>query len=242
VPVVGKHVVTVSQRDSVTLYTGVTTDQQDIKWYFKNAVIAEITGDQSQICTDDQCKQRFRDRLKLDHQTGSLNITDIGKTDSGEYHLQFNSSSDSEKIFKVIVQGFSVAQQKNIMEGRSIILDAGVILQNETVTWYYNDILIALVTGDLSDICTDVECNVSNDIFRDRLELDFWGSWSLIIKDASSTDSGLYTVKINKSKSFSITRSVTVTINVPSLILAVYATAFLMVGVCSCCIDLLCPN
>jgi len=121
--------------------------------------------------------------------------------------------NDSFQHPLVCVSGFSVAQQKNIMEGRSIILDAGVILQNETVTWYYNDILIALVTGDLSDICTDVECNVSNDIFRDRLELDFWGSWSLIIKDASSTDSGLYTVKINKSKSFSITRSVTVTIN-----------------------------
>ncbi|XDV23795.1 hypothetical protein PO909_028203 [Leuciscus waleckii] len=56
--------------------------------------------------TDVQCNEgteRFRDRLKLDHQTGSLTITNITNTDSGVYYIQFNSSSDREKIFKVTV-------------------------------------------------------------------------------------------------------------------------------------------
>ncbi len=76
---------------SVTLASGVAKNPNDVMtWYFNNILIAEITGDQSKICTDD--KDRFRDRLKLDHQTGSLNITNTRNTDSGDYKLQIISS------------------------------------------------------------------------------------------------------------------------------------------------------
>ncbi|XDV23605.1 hypothetical protein PO909_028116, partial [Leuciscus waleckii] len=75
--------------DSVTLHTGVKTNQEDrIKWYFNDTRIAHINGDLSDVCTDVQCKERFRDRLKLDHQTGSLTITNTRNTDSGEYKRQ----------------------------------------------------------------------------------------------------------------------------------------------------------
>ncbi len=66
-----------------------------MRWYFNDTFIAEITGNQSKICTDDQCKERFRDRLKLDHQTGSLTITDIRTTDSGLYLLEIITNSSS---------------------------------------------------------------------------------------------------------------------------------------------------
>ncbi|KTF78243.1 hypothetical protein cypCar_00047240 [Cyprinus carpio] len=63
--------------------------------------------DLSDICTDVQCEggdERFRGRLKLDHQTGSLTIMNIRTTDSGLYTLMIiSSNSDSEKIFKVTV-------------------------------------------------------------------------------------------------------------------------------------------
>ncbi|XDV23764.1 hypothetical protein PO909_028190 [Leuciscus waleckii] len=98
--------VSVMEGDSVTLYTGVQTSlQDDIKWYFNDTRIAQISGDLRFICTDVQCNEgteRFRDRLKLDHQTGSLTITNI--TDSGLYELKIISSkSSSDKIFSVSV-------------------------------------------------------------------------------------------------------------------------------------------
>ncbi len=98
--------------DPVTLNTGVETNQQeDIKWYFKDTRIAEISGDLSDICTDVQCNdgtERFRDRLKLDHQTGSLTIMNIRNTDSGLYELKIITNSISEKTFNLTVYGESL--------------------------------------------------------------------------------------------------------------------------------------
>ncbi len=96
----------VKEGESVSLDPGVIkTNPNDLTtWFFNYTLIAEITGDQSKICTDDQCDERFRDRLKLDHQTGSLTIMNITNTDSGLYHLQIISSSII-KSFIVTVTG-----------------------------------------------------------------------------------------------------------------------------------------
>ncbi|KAL0161168.1 hypothetical protein M9458_044893, partial [Cirrhinus mrigala] len=67
--------VSVMEGDSVTLHTYVDTNQ----------------------------KGRMRDRLKLDHETGSLTITNINTTDSGVYRLQIISSRTSQKVFIVAV-------------------------------------------------------------------------------------------------------------------------------------------
>ncbi|KTG32028.1 hypothetical protein cypCar_00040757, partial [Cyprinus carpio] len=76
------------------------------------ALRAEISGDQSKICTDVQCDERFRDRLELDHQTGSLNIMNTRTTDSGDYKLLINSSRVSIiRSFSVTVYGKKVLYQ-----------------------------------------------------------------------------------------------------------------------------------
>ncbi|XDV23903.1 hypothetical protein PO909_028254, partial [Leuciscus waleckii] len=197
--------------DSATLNTGVQTNQQDrIRWYFNDTRIAQINRDLSKICTDVQCNndtERFRDRLKLDHQTGSLTITNITNTDSGVYTLKIiiTSSSDSDKIFSVSVTGVSAAGREEVKrkEGESVTLYTGVINNtNDFITMYFNDTLIAEITGDQSKICTDDQCK---ERFRDRLKLDHQ-TGSLTITNTRNTDSGEYKVQIKNSR-LSIIRS-----------------------------------
>ncbi|KAL0161260.1 hypothetical protein M9458_044985, partial [Cirrhinus mrigala] len=206
-PGVDRVSVSVMEGDSVTLHTDVETKQQDdIKWYLGDKRIAQISGDLSFICTDVKCNKdndRFRNRLKVDHQTGSLTITNITKTDSGEYKLKIISSSDSEKIFSVSITDVPPTELYEKKEGESVTLDAGVIKHpNDVMTWYFNDTLIAEITGDQSTICTDDQCNKR---FRDRLKLDHQ-TGSLTITNIRITDSGEYKLKINSSSTFSITR------------------------------------
>ncbi len=97
----------------------------------------------------------------------------------------------------VCVSGVSAADVKSVKEGESVILDPGVINNtNDLMTWYYNDVCIAEITGDQSQIYTDER-------FRDRLEVNQTGS--LTIRNTRTTDSGDYHLHITSS-SFSVRR------------------------------------
>ncbi|KAG1925427.1 hypothetical protein F2P79_025538 [Pimephales promelas] len=227
--------VSVMEGDSVTLYTGVQTNQQDkIRWYYKDTRIARINGDLSKICTDVQCNEgteKFRDRLKLDHQTGSLTIMDITNTDAGEYTLKISSGkNESDEIFSVTVRGVSgrdEAKRKTAKEGESVTLHPGVIRKPSGVmTWYFNEILIAEITGDQSQICTDDQCN---ERFRDRLKLDHQ-TGSLNITHTTNTHSGEYKLQIN-SRRFSITKIFSVSVTDSGLSSAALGAICAAVGV-----------
>ncbi|KAL0149427.1 hypothetical protein M9458_055215, partial [Cirrhinus mrigala] len=207
-----REIVFVTEEDLVTLNTGVKTKQQErIIWYFNAIRIAQITGSQSKLCTDNQCIERFSDRLKLDHQTGSLTIMNIKITDSGEYKLKIiNSNSDSEKIFSVSAHDVPAAERNEMKrkEGDSVTVHPGEIKnQVYLMTWYFDDILIAEITGDQSKICTDEQCD---ERFRDRLKLD-QQTGSLTIMNITKTDSGKYTLRTDSSI-FSIIRGFSVTV------------------------------
>ncbi len=107
----------------------------------------------------------------------------------------------------VCVSDVPAAEQYEMKEGESVTLDSGVIKHpNDVMTWYFTDILIAEVTGDQSEICTDVQCNKGTERFRDRLKLDHQ-TGSLTITNTRTTDSGLYKLQtISSNSSFSITR------------------------------------
>ncbi|XP_039538677.1 carcinoembryonic antigen-related cell adhesion molecule 1-like [Pimephales promelas] len=194
--------VSVLEGDSVTLHTGVQTNQKDdIRWYFNNIRIARINGDLNKSCTDVQCNkgtESFRDRLKLDHQTGSLTITNTTNKLSGEYKLQIISSNIRENIFNVTVYDVPGAETKtkSVKSGKSVTLDPGVIKHpNDVMMWYYNDTRLAEITGDQSQICTDEQCK---ERFRDRLKLDHQ-TGSLTIMNTTNTDTGEYKLQINSS-------------------------------------------
>ncbi|XP_050950441.1 uncharacterized protein LOC127153429 [Labeo rohita] len=191
--------------DSVTLHTGVKTNQQEkIKWYFNDIRIAQISVDQSKICTDVQCNEgteRFRGRLKLDNQTGSLTIMNVRLSYAGLYKLQIiNRKTSISKTFGVAVANLAGVGTDEVsayaMEGDSVILHTNVkTIQQKNIKWYFNDILIAQINGDLSNTCTDVQCNKGTERFNDRLKLDNQ-TGSLTITNINTTDAGLYQQKI----------------------------------------------
>ncbi len=96
----------VKEGESVTLDPGVMKNPNDLMmWHFNDLCIAEISEEPRKMCTDIQCKdgnERFRDRLKLDQQTGSLTIMNTRTTDSEVYELKIIISSFS------IIRSFSV--------------------------------------------------------------------------------------------------------------------------------------
>ncbi|XP_067252676.1 uncharacterized protein [Chanodichthys erythropterus] len=231
--------------DPVTLHTYVHTHQQEeIKWYFNDIRIAEISGDLSDICTDVQCNEgneRLRDRLKLDQQTGSLTIKDTRTTDCGLYELKLISSIISEKTFNVTVSGFPAAEpvKTSVKEGKSVTLDPEEIRNpNDEMMWYFNDILIAEISGFQSKVCEDDRCKKR---FRDRLEANY-ETGSLTINNIRNTDSGLYQVKINSVSLRRINSGVVlkrfgVTIQVCLQVL--HQEKLLVACCCCCCCDFL---
>ncbi|XP_051977334.1 uncharacterized protein LOC127639391 [Xyrauchen texanus] len=220
--------VSVMDRDSLTLRTAVTGLQNDksnfIKWYFNNIRVAQINGDLSEFCTDVKCpggyNETFRDRLKMNNQTGSLTIMNIRITDSGDYLLRtIINNNINKKIFTVTVQpGVSGAEMKikSVIEGDSVTLhtDDTVKQGDVVITWFFNDTRIAEMNEDPSKSCTDVTCDEGAERFRDRLKIDHQ-TGDLTITNTRTTDSGLYQLEISSSisssfsvKSFSVNVSV----------------------------------
>ncbi|XP_051977345.1 uncharacterized protein LOC127639397 isoform X2 [Xyrauchen texanus] len=223
-----KTSVSVMEGDSPTLRTAVTGLQNDksnfIKWYFNGIRVAQINGDLSMFCTDVKCpggyNERFRDRLKMNNQTGSLTIMNIRITDSGYYLLHtLINKTEEEKTFTVSVQtGVSAAEMKikSMIEGDSVTLhtDDSVKQGDVVMTWYFNDTRIAEMKEDPSKSCTDVTCDEGAERFRDRLKIDHQ-TGDLTITNTRTTDSGLYQLEISSSisssfsvKSFSVNVSV----------------------------------
>uniref|UniRef100_A0A8C1PJ01 Immunoglobulin domain-containing protein n=1 Tax=Cyprinus carpio TaxID=7962 RepID=A0A8C1PJ01_CYPCA len=197
--------VSVKEGDSVTLQINVTEIQtrDEIEWNFgtDKKLIANINGKTSKIF--DGPDGRFRDRLKLDHQTGSLIITDTRTTDSGLYEVTISSSSEEKYRFNVIVNvvfgDTDTVKSVSVKEGDSVTLQINVteIQTDDKIDWKLgtNRNLIAKINGKTSKIFDGPDGR-----FRDRLKLDHQ-TGSLIITDTRTTDSGLYEVKISSSSS-----------------------------------------
>ncbi len=95
--------------DSVTLKTNATEVQQadDILWKFgaNKSLIAKMKKQQQIFSTFNCTDGRFRDRLKLDNQTGYLTITNITTQHAGLYKVDITGEKLSSQTFNVSVYG-----------------------------------------------------------------------------------------------------------------------------------------
>ncbi len=83
--------------DSVTLHTNVTEirEDDDILWKFgaEKSQIAQMKKKNQLFITNNYLDERFRNRLKLNNQTGSLTITtNITTQHAGVYRLEITGA------------------------------------------------------------------------------------------------------------------------------------------------------
>ncbi|ROI15801.1 CD48 antigen [Anabarilius grahami] len=159
--------VSVMEGDSVTLNSDLTEiidDEDLILWRFgmKNTLIAEIDVQADTITVyDDVPDGRFRDRLKLDHQTGSLTITNITTEHAGRYELQmirnmsksFNLTVYSRLPVPVISSNSSQCSSSSSSSSSSncSLVCSAVNVSHVTLSWYKgNSLLSSISVSDLS--------------------------------------------------------------------------------------------
>ncbi|KAK9967226.1 hypothetical protein ABG768_001634 [Culter alburnus] len=157
--------VSVMEGDSVTLHTSVTKirDDDDILWRFgaEKSLIAKISIENQIFSTyDDVPDGRFRDRLKLDNQTGSLIITNITTEHAGDYKLEINGAKLTSKTFSVsvyaplptpdITRNCSSSSSSSSSSSCSLVCSA-VNVSHVTLSWYKgNSLLSSISVSDLS--------------------------------------------------------------------------------------------
>uniref|UniRef100_A0A672LAH2 Ig-like domain-containing protein n=1 Tax=Sinocyclocheilus grahami TaxID=75366 RepID=A0A672LAH2_SINGR len=151
--------------DSVTLNSGFTEMMDDdlIRWRFgsENTLIAQINVMVSSMTVyDDVLDERFRDRLKLDHQTGSLIITNTRTEHTGLYQLQINSVSKSFSLtvyahlpFPDIIRDCSSSSSSSSSSSQQncSLVCSVVNVGHVTLSWYKgNSLLSSISVSDLS--------------------------------------------------------------------------------------------
>ncbi|XP_073699546.1 uncharacterized protein [Garra rufa] len=154
--------VSVTEGDSVTLQSGLTELQSDepITWIFEIGDsyelairIAQIFKEGEIFITFDGPDGRFRDRLKVDHQTGSLTITNARTTHSGLYQMfirreitcKFNVTVSAHLPFPVFSRILSSCSSN------CSLLCSVVNVSRVTLSWYKgNSLLSSISASDLS--------------------------------------------------------------------------------------------
>ncbi|XP_050957705.1 CD48 antigen-like, partial [Labeo rohita] len=154
--------VSVMEGDSVTLKTNVTELHEDniIAWKFgaEKSLIAKIT-EKLNFSTFDGLDGKFRDRLKLDKQTGSLTITNITTEHAGLYEQQIRGAKLSLKTFSVSVYPLlpvpiiktDCSSSSSSSQQNCSLLCSVVNVSHASLSWYKgNSLLSSISVSDLS--------------------------------------------------------------------------------------------
>uniref|UniRef100_A0A8C1Z572 Ig-like domain-containing protein n=1 Tax=Cyprinus carpio TaxID=7962 RepID=A0A8C1Z572_CYPCA len=159
--------VSVMEGDSVTLHTDHTEilEDDDILWKYgvEKSLIAKMKKKKQLFFTNDGPDGRFRDRLKLDNQTGSLTITNITTEHAGLYRLEISGAKKASKIFSVSVyarlpvpvinrhcSSSSSSSSSSSHQNCSLVCSV-VNVGHVTLSWYKgNSLLSSISVSDLS--------------------------------------------------------------------------------------------
>ncbi|KAK7126545.1 hypothetical protein R3I94_017892 [Phoxinus phoxinus] len=197
----------VMEGDSVTLHTNLSDIRNDdtILWLYgpKDSVLSQITRKNdftSFFVTDDDV--RFRGRLQVDQNTGSLTIRNTRITHSGQYKLSISRVKTTKTTFNVTVFGVvgktDGVTSVSVKEGESVTLNTDVEVQrDDLIVWRFGDEGILLAKIDVGT--KENSLNDADERFRDRLKLDQTGS--LTIKNTGTKHAGLYELQIRGRES-----------------------------------------
>ncbi|XP_077081524.1 SLAM family member 5-like [Siphateles boraxobius] len=157
--------VSVMEGDSVTLNTDLTEihEDKDIMWKYgaENSLIAQISRTDGIFSTYDVPDGTFRDRLKLDHQTGSLIITNTTTEHTGVYKLEIRGAKRSSKTFSVsvysrlpvpvIISNSSHCSSSSSSSSCSLVCSSVLNVSDVTLSWYAGmSVLSSISVCDLS--------------------------------------------------------------------------------------------
>ncbi|XP_043078669.1 uncharacterized protein LOC122327394 isoform X2 [Puntigrus tetrazona] len=184
--------------ESVTLNSDFTEmmDDDKIQWRFKNTLIAEINAT-ADIMTvyDDVLDGRFRDRLKMNDQTGSLTITNITMKHAGDYELEINNMSKNFFL--------RVYDEIPLKEGESVTLNTHLtqIMDDDRIQWRFGFYSVLAYIYRQSSRTMTLYDDVLDGRFRDRLKMDDQ-TGSLTIMNTTMKHVGHYILQFNNMHMF----------------------------------------
>ncbi|XP_056304467.1 uncharacterized protein LOC130216598 [Danio aesculapii] len=184
--------VSVLEEGSVTLSTGVTEihEDDDVQWSYGggHSLIAEISGEAKIFSTYNGPDGRFRDRLMLDNNTGSLTIMNIRTEHAGDYEVKISGLKLTTKTFKVSVYARLsppvIDRVCSASFSKCSVLCSVVNVSAVSLSWYKgNSVLSSISVSDLSislSLPLEVEyqdnntysCVINNTISNQTTHLD----------------------------------------------------------------------
>ncbi|XP_065099375.1 uncharacterized protein [Paramisgurnus dabryanus] len=210
--VVVHETLNITEGKSVELQTGISELQDDdqIQWRSeaKDAIIAvrnEKSDDEISINCDDD--EMFKNRLTLDHKTGSLTINYIKNSDSGVYELQIkNKTTTSYKKINVLV-GYKTLQH-TVGDSVTLQTELSELKEVNQILWTFGVKNIRI--AEINRVSGHLYVYDGNDErFRNRLTLNEQNG-DLTIRNIMRGHSDVYKLQINsrsesKCKSFMLT-------------------------------------